>query len=482
MTPELLPASLSGYRIHLVGIKGTGMTALAEILAARGARLSGSDVPETFYTDRILQELKIPYFESFSPTHLGEGVQLVIYSPAYSPQENVELKRAREAGLPLLTYPEALGSLSSRCDASAVSGTHGKTTTTAMAGAIFKSLGLPVTVLAGSEVAAFGNRCTCILGDRYLVAETCEYRRHFLKFRPARIVITNVEAEHLDYFQDLEDVLEAFVQFGLILPPGGALIYNRDDPGASQVARRLEQRRDDVALIPFGRSAPGEFHLLSVQTERGLTRFRLQGFQEELGLRIPGEHSAYNATAAAALCLQVLRQERGGVDAGDRERVTAALGEFRGSRRRSEVLGEARGVLFMDDYGHHPTEILKTLEGLRRFYPERRLVLDFMPHTYSRTRALLDRFATCFAPADEVILNRIYASAREKNTGEIDGQALFKAVSGRHPRVRYLEDQASALSYLERSLRPGDLLLTMGAGDNWKVGKSLFLKWSGLEA
>ncbi|MBN1835623.1 MAG: UDP-N-acetylmuramate--L-alanine ligase [Spirochaetales bacterium] len=473
--------SLEGYRIHMVGIKGTGMTALAEILAGGGAVLTGSDVPEHFYTDEILKSLGIPYRESFSASNLGPEVQLVIHSAAYSPEENCELQAASERGLPLLTYPEALGELSRGFDASGIAGTHGKTSTTAMAGAVLSALGLPVTVLAGSEVAGFGGRSALVLGGRFLVAETCEYRRHFLAFHPRRIVLTSVEEDHLDYYRDLEDVRSAFLEYCLRLPPDGLLVYCHDDAGARRVAEAAQRERPSLRLLPYGVEAEGPYRVCGVRCEARRTVFGLESFAEELSVPAPGRHSALNAAAAVALSLDLLA-ESGAEPGGGRgaattvevqEKVRRALEGFAGMRRRSEVLGTAGGVLFVDDYGHHPTEIARTLEGLRAFYPGRRLVVDFMSHTYSRTRRLLGQFGRSFASADLVVLHRIYASARERDAGEIRGADLFEEVRKNHPRVEYFENPEDAVPFLLGELKAGDLFVTMGAGDNWKVGQAV---------
>ena len=452
------------------------MTALAEILQARGALISGSDGPERFYTDRILKELGIPYRESFEPEHVARDVELVIHSAAYCRGSNVELRTAWQRGLPVLSYPEAIGLLSSGCDSSGIAGTHGKTTTTAMAGTILKALEIPATVLVGSEVVNFGGRSSLVLGDRYFVAETCEYRRHFLHFNPERIVLTGIEAEHLDYYRDLDDVLSAFEQYCRRLPPGGLLIYQADDPGNRRVVERLKGSRPDLCFQPYGREAAGAFKITSIKTEERRTRFELSGFDREFILKHPGEHSAFNAAAALALAASML--ERQGEElASDRvEAMRGALFDFRGSRRRSEVIGEAGGVLFMDDYGHHPTEIVKTLAGIKAFYPERRLVVDFMSHTFSRTGKLLAEFSCCFEPADEVVLHPVYPSARERLelADSKLGEILYRVVRENHPSVRYFAEGSEALIYLEQNLHPGDLLLTMGAGDNWKFGQELY--------
>jgi len=450
------------------------MAALAEILLDRGAELSGSDSPERFYTDRILQRLGIPYSETFNPGNIPSDVQLVIHSAAYDPKTNPELLAAAERRIPVLSYPEALGLLSESSDSSGISGTHGKTTTAALSGMILRVWNLPATVLAGSAVAGFGERSTLILGRRYLVAETCEYRRHFLHFRPRRIVVTSVEADHLDYFRDLEDVLEAFLSYCRNLPPEGQLIINSDDPGAEEVRSRIRRDREDIRIIPYGRSAEGRFRITSIESGAGNTAFHLSGVPGPLLLNYPGIHSVYNATAALALSCCILEAEGGETTAALIEGAAEVLADYRGSRRRTEVLGTAGGVLFIDDYGHHPTEISSTLAGLKSFYPDRRIVVDFMPHTYSRTKALLEQFATCFQAADLVVLHRIYASARETKDAGVNGRTLFQEVKTHHPQAVYFEEPQEAIPYLREILKPGDLFVTMGAGDNWRIGREIF--------
>jgi UDP-N-acetylmuramate--alanine ligase len=468
----LFPESLAGFPVHLVGIKGTGMTALAEVLTARGARVTGSDTRETFYTDRILSSLGIPFKEGFSPSNVPPDALLIVHSAAYGREENPELAAAVNRGLPVVTYPEFLGLLSRRSDASGVSGVHGKSTTTALCGVILKAWGFPATVITGTEVPAFGGRAALVGGEKYLVAETCEYRRHFLEFSPLRIVVTSVEPDHLDYFKDAEDVLGAFVEYGRSLPAGGSLVYCADDKGASTVAQRLLRLREDLVFVPYGRSAGGEFRVTGLSAESGVTRFSLAATKGEFRLSVPGEHVALDAVAALALCLELWRKEKGGREP-DIAAVQAAFASFYGTRRRSEIVGEASGVLFLDDYAHHPTAVAKTLAGLRAFYPGRRLVVDFMSHTYSRTKALLEDFGRCFSEADEVILHKIYASAREGGTVRLSGRDLFAEVSRHHAAVRYFEEPMEAAPFLRDELKAGDVFVTMGAGDNWRVGREV---------
>ena len=486
MSADILPEDLRGFRIHLVGAKGTGMAALAEVLAAKGANLSGSDVPDRFYTDDILASIGLQPYASFEAVHIDPSIRLVVHSAAYRRDANPELLEAARLGIPVLNYPEALGELSERFDSSGIAGVHGKTTTTALAGSVAAALGLPATILAGSAVSSFGGRSTLIKGDRYFVAETCEYRRHFLSFRPRRIILTSVEPDHQDFYPTYADILAAFVDYALLLPAGGELIYCADDAGAVEAISLAAAKRPDLLLVPYGRAAAGPYRLLSYKAGEGRALFRLAGFDRDFELRVPGEHLALDACAALALSFAILRDWRGSarleeaVGPADLEAAAAALASFAGSKRRSEILGEAGGVLFMDDYGHHPTAIRDTIRGIKAFWPGRRLVVDFMSHTYSRTKALFPEFASCLDEADAAVLHKIYASAREAPDPEVSGRGLFDAVAARWASIgkvaplAYYDEVLAAEEPLLKMLKPGDLFLTMGAGDNFRLGAALY--------
>lgn len=446
------------------------MSALAELLADRGIRATGSDTDEAFYTQDILKRLDIPYSESFSPELITPDIDLVVHSAAYSTETHPQLLKARELGLPIVTYPECLGELSKESDASGVSGVHGKSTTTAIIGTLLEKLSLRASVLTGTAVPSFGGRSTVTVGTEFFIAETCEWRRHFLKFRPDRIVITNVELDHTDYFASYDDILNAFIAYAERLPTDGELIYCADDPGAVEVADILRREKPRVQCFPYGTAATGAFRILFMDQEEGGIRFRTAGGDRDLVLRVPGFHNVLNATAAIALVSRLVWKKFGS----DLEWQAIADGieEFRGSKRRSEIIGERDGILFIDDYGHHPSAITATLEGYRAFYPGRRIILDFMSHTYSRTEALFSRFVDSFNAADVVLLHKIYASARER-AGTVDGRDLFEAVSRRRGNVYYFDEILDALPYCRSILRNGDVFITMGAGDNWKLGKAL---------
>ncbi|MDR0496825.1 MAG: UDP-N-acetylmuramate--L-alanine ligase, partial [Treponema sp.] len=404
---------------------------------------------------------------------------MIIYSAAYSVETNAEMAEAHKLGIPAIKYADALGAYSAGFDSTGVTGVHGKTTTTALAGTLLRAVEAPAQILAGSAVDSFGDRSTLIIGNKYFVAETCEYRRHFLSFHPQRIILTSVESDHQDYFPKYKDIREAFLEYGRLLPLDGELIYCADDPGASEVAAVLKTEKPGITIVPYGFSASGDYRIEMFEVRNEKVIMRLKSFPGELKIRIPGRHSALNAAAAIALCSSLLRKEFGndGWNEERRENLRKALEDFTGSKRRSEILGEAEGILFMDDYGHHPTAIRTTLEGLKDFYPNRRLVLSFMSHTYTRTSMLLDEFAASFEKADVILLHKIYSSAREVYNGGITGLTLFartREILGGTERFFYMEEVDDGFELMKGMLRPGDLFITMGAGENWRLGKMLF--------
>ncbi|MDR1095007.1 MAG: UDP-N-acetylmuramate--L-alanine ligase [Spirochaetaceae bacterium] len=469
-----------GSKVYCIGIKGTGVSALAELLHAAGVHVSGSDTADVFYTDSILKSLAIPYFETFAPEHIPGDADLVIHSAAYSAESNCEMAEALRRGIPVMKYTDALGAWSARFESAGISGVHGKTTTTALAGVLVRATGLPAQVLAGSAVSSFGGRSTLNNGDACFIAETCEYRKHFLSFHPKHIIITAVESDHQDFFPTYESIRDAFVEYALLLPEDGTLIYCADDQGASEVAELARQKKRGIRFIPYGWTAEGDYRLAAYHVENEKAYFNL-ACCERLGegtfaLSVPGKHNALNAAAALAL----IHTLSPGVfaDAGTLDCMKKSLDGFHGSKRRFEIIGERDGILFMDDYAHHPTAIAATIEGLREFFPARRIVLSFMSHTYTRTAALLDAFAASLDKADIVFLHKVYASAREdyeENTnGQSLGVTLFEKVKALKKRdVYYAHEHTGAATMVRAVLKPGDLFVTMGAGDNWKLGKTV---------
>ncbi|MCH5282523.1 MAG: UDP-N-acetylmuramate--L-alanine ligase [Treponema sp.] len=490
--------NLRGKKIHLVGIKGTGMAAFAEILFRAGAEITGSDVSERFYTDEILEGLGIVPLE-FAEKNVTRETELVIHSSAYGAEKNPDLAEASRLGVPTMLYTEALGAYSEAAFSAGISGVHGKTSTTALSGTVLRELDLPCQVLAGSLVESFGSKCTFTSPQfdsaqngtsrkKYFVAETCEYKRHFMSFCPKIIVLTSVESDHQDCFPTLADIQNAFIEYILKLPQGGTLIFCADDEGAKNCAAIAKEKRSDIALIPYGENASGEFRVEFKKTEDQKNNF----FMECLGdafLRVPGKHEVLDAAAAVALAFSLLRED-GKNPLDFAQKIKDGLEKFSGGKRRSEILGRAKNshgdkIIFIDDYGHHPTAIRTTLAGYKEFFSQRKIVVDFMSHTYSRTEALLDDFAKSFEGADTVIINKIYASAREaEESANVSGEILASLASKYHKDVRYKKEFEEAASEAEKILSQkagaefpnGYLFVTMGAGDNWKVGKEVLEK------
>jgi len=471
-----------GSNIYFVGIKGTGVCALAELMYNSGINVSGSDIPEVFYTDAILNELKIKFYSEFDSSHITDKINMIIYSAAYSADSNPELTRAEELGIPMLKYTDALGAWSQQFDSTGICGVHGKTTTTAICGVLMRAANLPAQILVGSAAINFGGRSTLSLGDKYFIAETCEYRRHFLSFRPKRIILTSVECDHQDYFPDYESIMNAFIEYCRLLPKGGQLIFCADDPGAREVAAVIEKDKNDIELIPYGFTADGKFKINSYNVKNEKSVFSVAGIPGELNMSIPGRHEALNAAAGLALTVSLTENEKRTLNEEQIESIKNALVNFKSTKRRSEIIGEACGIVFMDDYGHHPTAIKTTLEGIKSFFPKRRLVVSFMSHTYTRTSALLDEFSECFNDADILYFHKIYASARENYKGGVNGKTLYEKTAAvrKNKETYYTEEIDDAYNPLCETLKPGDIFVTLGAGNNWPLGVKLLEYFSGV--
>lgn len=499
MSKIKFPENLNGVHIHFVGIKGTGMVALVEILNARGARITGSDVSEKFYTDEILDKVGIKALP-FSKENITDDIYCVVYSSAYNPSSNLDLAEAMAKNIPMVLYSEALGAISETAFSAGICGVHGKTSTTGLTGTLLKATDLPCQVLAGSIISSFGNSCTMtseVLQNagndeqKYFVAETCEYQRHFMAFAPKAIILTSVESDHQDYYPTYEDIRDAFIDYILKLPENGTLIYCADDSGAVETAGIATKKRPDINLIPYGITAQGDYGITFGEVSGGRQKFTVASYGE-FQLCVPGNHNVLNATAALALTHTLLVSD--GKDPEEySQRLKDALLTFAGGKRRSEIVGRAKTpngqeVIFIDDYGHHPTAVKTTLNGFRKFYGKHKIIVDFMSHTYTRTQALLEEFASCFSDADEVIINKIYGSAREDaSAASVTGEILAQHAMNYHQHVSYEGEfaQASEKGYELLCQNSGEeypegyVFVTMGAGDNWKVGKLLLEKLNG---
>ncbi|MBC7261717.1 MAG: UDP-N-acetylmuramate--L-alanine ligase, partial [Chloroflexi bacterium] len=445
--------------VHFIGIGGIGLSAIARVLHEDGYRISGSDMQQTALTAE-LATLGMEIYYGHRPEHVA-GADLVVVSSAV-PEGNVELVAAREAGIPVVKRAELLGEMMAGRFGIAVAGTHGKTTTTAFISFLLTRMGLDPTFIVGGILEDLGTNARRGMGP-YFVIEADEYDYMFLGLRPRLSVVTVIEMDHPDCFADIEDMTQAFYQFMCLLPDSGTLIGCADQPRVVQLLQRVGQERA-IDLITYG-LREGAWQAQEIHSNQlGGSDFDVLHGGQVVGrasLRLPGLHNVSNALAVLAV------MDRLGLDI---DKVLPWLPQFRGVRRRFEIKGEAKDIIVIDDYAHHPTEIRATLAAARRRFGNRRLWVFFQPHTYSRTKALLEEFAASFGDADHVLISEIYA-ARETNSLGTSARDLVQLMH--HPDVHYVPTLHEASAYLQTVLQPGDVLLTLGAGDGYLVGETI---------
>jgi len=445
-------------RLHFVGIGGIGMSGLAELLKSVGLTVTGSDLKESDATTR-LRTLGIPVFAAGHRAEQIAGADVVVYSSAVD-AANVEVAAARAAGIPVIKRAEMLAEVMRFRRGVAIAGTHGKTTTTSMTGAILVAAGLDPTIVVGGRVRQMGTNARLGKGE-YLVAEADEFDRSFLELRPVLAVVNNIDREHLDTYRDLDDLKDAFARFARSVPFFGAAILGLDDPNVQEIRPLLTRR-----VVTFGLTPQADVTARDLSLDRTGSRFTTVADGEVLGqvhLSLPGLHNVKNALAAITVAREL--EIAFAVSA-------QALGAFTGVIRRFERKGERAGVLVVDDYAHHPTEVAATLAAARQAHPERRLVALFQPHLYSRTRDLATAFGAAFLAADVLLVTPVYGS-REAPVEGVTGALVADAATSRgHRHARFLESRDAILPALREELKEDDLLLTMGAGDVLHFGEA----------
>lgn len=453
--------------VHFMGAGGAGMVALAELLLRRGLPVTGCDAKDGPAL-RALERAGAPVRVGHDPSHVAGAGALVV--TAAVPHDHPEPARARAEGVPVLKRAEALGAWVAAGTVVAVAGTHGKTTTTAMTTEILARGGRDPTGLVGGRVQAWGGNLR-LGSDRLHVVEADEYDRSFLTLAPDVAIVTNVEADHLDVYGDLAGVRQGFLAFLGNVKPGGRIVACADDRGAASLLPAFADR-----AVTYGFSAGAMLRAIDVRVEAGRTRCRV--FEEgrdrgPLELEGGGRHNLLNGLAAAAAA-RFLGAEW--------EDVRAALADFRGVGRRFERLGEARGVSVVDDYAHHPTELRATLSAARALFDGRRIVAAFQPHLYSRTRDFAEEFGGALAAADVVWVTDVFP-AREAPIPGVSGALVAEAAraAGR-AEVRYHEDLGTLAPALARTLEPGDVLLTLGAGSIETLGGEVLAQLGGADA
>jgi len=448
--------------IHFVGIKGVGMTPLAVIAKEAGIKVSGSDIADEFITYEPLKKAGIVSLVGFSKNHVGNP-DLVITTGAHGGFNNIEVLEAKRKNIKVITQGEAVGLFMNgeifgrKFVGISVTGTHGKTTTTAMIATILKVNGKDPSFLIGTAGAVSLGAPGHFGQGKYFVAEADEYMtepnfdktiKHMWQ-HPKITVITNIEFDHPDVYNSLDDTRKAFLAFANKLPKDGVLITCGDDPQVKKLLSDFNGRK-----ITYGVSKDNDFVV--------------DDALKDIELFVFGNHNRLNATAAFVVGLEVSLSK---------EQVKNGLLQFKGSKRRSEFVGKLQfGALLFDDYAHHPTEIKKTLKAFKEEFPDYKIICIFQPHTYSRTKSLFEQFVNSFNDADVVILTNIYASLREKKDPSVSSELLFKTMENRYSNVVFLPEIEDVVEYIDKKKYGGDtVIITMGAGDVYKISEKLHL-------
>jgi UDP-N-acetylmuramate--alanine ligase len=445
-------------RVHFVGIGGIGMSGIAEVLINLGYKVSGSDLRASD-TTRRLEELGGTVHQGHSPQYV-EGVDVVVISSAVR-EDNPEVTAARRETIPVIPRAEMLAELMRLKFSIAVSGTHGKTSTTSLLADVLHEAGFDPTVVIGGKLNSLGTNAVLGQGP-YMVAEADESDGSFLKLSPTIAVVTNIDSEHLEHYGTLDRLTQAFVDFANKTPFYGLVVACLEHPRVQSILPSIQKR-----YVTYGFAAQADYVARDLQHQGIVTDFEVLIRGESAGrvkLRMPGDHNVLNALAVVAVAdeLDIPMAT-----------VSKALGAFQGVQRRFTIRGEVDGVLVVDDYGHHPAEIVTTLAGARLSFPDRRVVAVFQPHRYSRVRDLQHEFAKAFNDADEVFVTDIYAAGEEPLTG-IGGACIAAAIRRHgHKGVHFTGSLDDTLRALRRIVSVGDLVITLGAGNVWRVGTEL---------
>jgi UDP-N-acetylmuramate--alanine ligase len=445
--------------IHFIGIGGISMSGLAEILMREGFRISGSDAHKSDLTEKLEKNGAKVFYGQYAD-NITDDIDLVVYTAAIHP-DNPEYAEVVRRGIPMMSRAELLGQLMKNYkEALAIAGTHGKTTTTSMVTEILLAADADPTISVGGILHSIGGNIR-VGGSDLFVTEACEYTNSFLSFFPTIGVILNIEADHLDFFKDIDDIRHSFRLFAQKLPENGLLIINGDIRDYTEITQGLCCR-----VVTVGHDAECDYRAEDISYDTyarpTFTVRRKDGSSSRITLGVPGEHNVYNALAAIAAAEALDVPETA---------ICEGLAGFTGTERRFEKKGEICGVTIIDDYAHHPQEITATLKAAKN-YPHKKLWCVFQPHTYTRTKALLDEFAEALSAADEVILADIYA-ARETDTLGISSRDVAERIEKLGTTAHYFSTFDDIETFILENCSTGDLLITMGAGDIVKVGERL---------
>lgn len=447
--------------IHFIGIGGSGMSGIARVLVELGYRISGSDLQASDVTRR-LEALGATIYKGHEGDNLDPSVDFVVVSSAI-PRNNAEVMKAQALGIPVIQRAEMLGQLMKKQKGIAIAGAHGKTTTTSMVSLVFEKNGLDPTVVVGGELNDIGGNAKLGNGE-YLVAEADESDGSFLKLQPEITVVTNIEDDHLDYYGTRENIEDAFIEFIMATPVQGFSVLCLEDP----VLRRLfPTLKDQKKIFTYGFTKEADFYAENLVLNGNETKADVYHHKEFLGhlkLSIPGRHNILNALAAVVV----------GMNCGlDFQGIAASLQSFGGVQRRFQKIGDIGEIRIYDDYAHHPTEIKTTLTAARTMKPKR-LVVVFQPHRFTRTQLLSREFGSAFKDADLLIVNEIYP-AGEKPIPGVDAQLIIDEINKQTgQKVEFIAETRAIVPHLLETVRSGDIVMTLGAGNIWTVGFELF--------
>jgi UDP-N-acetylmuramate--alanine ligase len=458
-------ADVAGRKFHFIGAGGVGMSGLAQLLLKNKAIVTGSDQMASPVIDKLCQtgaDIKIGH----KADNLNADTDAVVISAAIK-EDNPELKLARKKGFKIYKYARMLGILCNRYEGIAVAGTHGKSTTSGWLIYLLKQAGIDPNFIIGAEISQLG--CSSGTGDgNYFVAEACEYDRSFLNLKPKIACLLNIEPDHLDYYEDEEQIIDAFAKFALGTQPGGLLIANGKDPN---VAKAVSKLPPGVSCETFGLNKSCNFSAQNIRLTDGLYSFDVFHNGKLLGatkISLPGRHNILNALAVFAMAARIKLPA---------QQILELLPGFTGIDRRLMLKGRFRETIILDDYAHHPTEIRASLAAIRQRYQPKRIWCIFQPHQYSRTRFFLDDFAESFKLADVTIVPEIYFVRDSQSAKkEVNSQMLAEKMQVAGTKALFIDSFAGICDYLKKNVTSGELVVTMGAGDIWKVADE-YIQW-----
>jgi len=418
-------------KIHFIGIKGTGMSALANVLKEKGKIITGSDSNGPKETKE----------------NIKKDLELIIYSAAV-PKTNIERKEGKKKEIKEMSYAEALGLFSIGYETIAICGTHGKTTTTGMISTCLKDE-IDPTIIVGANIQELDNKNYRKGKSKYLIIEACEYKRHFLEYKATIVIITNIEIDHLDYFKNEEDYKDAFKEFLLQIKKNGTIIANYDDKNVKEICKEISKKRPDIKIISYSKNSK---------------------LFNQLNLSIPGEHNKYNAIAALTATMELTKV--------DSSTIVKILNKFHGANRRFQEHKLKNGSILIDDYAHHPTAVKKTIEAARnKFGRKSKILCIFQPHQHSRTKKLLKEFKTSFSDANEVIIPNIFTVRdSKKDIEEMTAEKFVEELKIHHKKVLYGNGIKNTTKLIKEKLKDFDVIILMGAGDIIKISKKLTSK------